>query len=128
MEGVPTPTEITIHDLQTSAPNATTYQSMLVKIEDVEILDSGVFSGASNYTITNLADTMGGVIRIQDYNDPLVGTTIPASSQNGKDAEGPISSGLIQTPITSSGRDPAKPASAAARVQDIPIRDAISRK
>jgi hypothetical protein len=74
---VPTPIDITIQDLQSGAPNATAYQSMLVKIQDVEILAAGVFSGGSNYTITNLTDSMNGVIRIQDFNDPLVGTTIP---------------------------------------------------
>jgi hypothetical protein len=76
-DGEPTPIDITIQDLQPGAPNATAYQSMLVKLENVEFLASGVFSGASNYTITNLTDELSAVIRIQDFNDPLVGTTIP---------------------------------------------------
>ena len=73
--GVPTPINISISDLQDNASNAEKYESQLVKITDVTFSDSGTFSDGTNYSINK--NSQSATVRIQDSNDPLVGTTIP---------------------------------------------------
>ncbi len=75
--GVPAPTIITIQDMQSGAPSAEAYESMLVQIADVQFTSAGTFGSGINYQITNLTDNLGTTVRIQDSTDPLAGTSIP---------------------------------------------------
>jgi len=77
VSNVPTVTPITIDDLAKTAPDPSleTTEGKLVVIAGIDFQESGTFSGGTTYTIWK--DGTSGDVRIQDFNDPLVGTAIP---------------------------------------------------
>lgn len=77
---VPEPQVMTVADIGSAAPVCETYESVLIVVTNVEFSysDQGQsFASGQNYSLYD-----GGqfaTVRIQDDEDPLVGTTIPAS-------------------------------------------------
>jgi len=80
VSNVPAAISIDIDTLATPAPapSIESLEGKLVVITGVNFLDSGTFSGSHTYTISK--NGTNGSVRIQDANDPLVGTVIPSGS------------------------------------------------
>ncbi len=83
VSNVPAATPIDISDLAKPAPDPSlaTTESKLIIITGVDFYDSGTFQGGGSvgtYTIEKNGTT--GTVRIQDPNDPLVGTAIPGGT------------------------------------------------
>jgi uncharacterized protein DUF5689/endonuclease/exonuclease/phosphatase family protein len=75
---IPDPRIVTISDINGQEWNGTEMlESMLVKIEDVQILSVGIFEGNKFYKISDGQDTMG--IKIEDNTD-FVNMAIPAQN------------------------------------------------
>ncbi|MFO7977494.1 MAG: phospholipase D-like domain-containing protein, partial [Bacteroidales bacterium] len=68
---IPEPAEITIEQL-----NSGEYEASLVSITDVEFVETGIFSGGTNYTITDLSGQ--GQLRVDNFTN-VPGTNIPNS-------------------------------------------------
>jgi len=80
VSNLPAATLIDIDTLATPAPDVSlaALEGKLVSIKDVDVHESGTFVGATTYTIWK--NGKNGNVRIQDQNDPLVGTAIPIGS------------------------------------------------
>ena len=75
VSNVPAALPIDIDTLATLAPALTNLEGKLVAISGVDFEESGTFAGGTTYTIWK--NGTNGDVRVQDYNDPLVGTAIP---------------------------------------------------
>jgi len=78
VSNVPAATPIDIDVLATPAPAYTNLEGKLVVLTGVDFSDSGTFAGGTTYTITK--NETNGNVRVQDSQDPLVGTAIPHGS------------------------------------------------
>ncbi len=75
--GVPAPPVLDWDNLK-RIPDYTNFLNTYVVISNVTFINSGFLASAVNYTITNLVEGKGGLMRIQDAADPLVGMPIPS--------------------------------------------------
>lgn len=75
--GVPAPTPCAWANLQ-RIPNYTNFLNTYIIVSNARFRVSGAFAFGVNYFITNLAENLGAVVRIQDPADQLVGQPIPS--------------------------------------------------
>ncbi len=73
--GIPSEIDMDIADMQDGSPLAESNEGMLVRLNDISFVQSGMFAGASNYSVTD--GTLSTNVRVSTSAMPIVGTQIP---------------------------------------------------
>ncbi len=78
--GVPAATVVTVADLQDGAANAEAYESMLIRLECVQFVETGTFAYGNYHVWTGSGNQ--ALVRIATNDIDLIGTAIPTGSVN----------------------------------------------